>query len=169
MVLRREENREQVSVRLVWRGGAVTQEDVSVPVGSLRDMGNFDQLEEQILALESEGKSDEDIAAILTDAGFRSPQKGRLLRSTVQTIRLKHKRIHRFWGPRPRRVKGFLTLPQVAEKVGVKPHWIYHLIDTKVIRINKDKKSGLYLFPDSKKTINDFRRLKTGNVKRLDY
>jgi DNA invertase Pin-like site-specific DNA recombinase/predicted DNA-binding transcriptional regulator AlpA len=169
VVLRRKENREQVCARIVWRGGAVTEKDVSVPVGSLRDMGNADQLEEQILTLESQGKSDEDIAAILTDAGFRSPQKERLLSSTVQTIRLKHKRIHRFSGPRPRRIKGFLTLPQVAEKVGVKPHWIYHLIDIKVIRINKDKKRGLYLFPDSKKTIGDFRRLKTGSVKRLDY
>jgi hypothetical protein len=169
VVLRRKENREQVSTRVVWRGGAVTEEDVSVPVGSLRDMGNYDQLEEQILTLESEGKSDGDIAAILTEAGFRSPQKDRLLRSTVQAIRLRHGRIHRFWGPRPRRVKGFLTLPQVAEKVGVKPHWIYHLIDTKVIRINKNENSGLYLFPDRKKTIDDFRQLKSGKVKRLDY
>ncbi len=169
VVLRRKKNREQVSARIVWRGGAVTEKDVSVSVGSLRDMGNYDQLEGQILALESEGKSDDDIAAILTQEGFRSAQSDRLLRSTVQSIRLKHGRIHRFWGPRPRRVNGFLTLPQVAEKVGVKPHWIYHLIDTKIIRINKDEKSRLYLFPDSKKTIDDFRRLKTGSVKRLDY
>jgi predicted DNA-binding transcriptional regulator AlpA len=169
VVLRRKENREQVCVRIVWRGGAVTEEDVSVPVRSLRDMGNYDQLKEQILALESEGKSDDDIASILTDAGFRSPQRDRLLRSTVQAVRLKHGRIHRFWSPRPRRVKGFLTLPQLAEKVGVKPHWIYHLIDTKVIKISKDKNSGLYLFPDRKKTTDDFRRLKTGKIKRLDY
>jgi uncharacterized protein YndB with AHSA1/START domain/predicted DNA-binding transcriptional regulator AlpA len=169
VVLRRKENREQVCARIVWRGGAVTEKDVSVPVGSLRDMGNYDQLEGQILALESEGKSDDDIAAILTQAGFRSAQRDRLLRSTVQAIRLKHGRIHRFRGPRPRRVKGFLTLPQLAETVGVKPHWIYHLVDTKVININKDKKNGLYLFPDRKKTIDDFRRLKTGKIKRLDY
>jgi DNA invertase Pin-like site-specific DNA recombinase/predicted DNA-binding transcriptional regulator AlpA len=169
VVLRRKENREQVCTRIVWRGGAVTEKDVSVPVGSLRDMGNYDQLEGQILTLESEGKSDDEIAAILTQAGFRSAQSDQLLRSTVQTIRLKHGRIHRFWSPRPRRVKGYLTLPQVAEKVGVKPHWIYHLIDTKIIRINKDENTGLYLFPDNKKTIDDFRRLKTGSVERLDY
>jgi hypothetical protein len=169
VVLKRRENREQVSVRIVWRGGAVTEEGVSVPVGALRDMGNFTRLEKQILELESKEKSDEDIAAILTDAGFRSPQKNVLLKSTVQSVRLKHGRVHRFRGPRPRRVKGFLTCPQVAEKIGVKPHWIYHLIDTKVITITRDKDSGLYLFPECKKTIDEFHRLKTGSVKRLNY
>ncbi|MBN2526554.1 MAG: recombinase family protein [Deltaproteobacteria bacterium] len=169
VVLKRRENREQISVRIVWKGGAITEEDVSVPVGALRDMGNFTQLENQILKLESKGKSDEDIAAILTDAGFRSPQKDVLLKSTVQSVRLKHGRVHRFRGPRPRRVKGYLTCPQVAEKIGVKPHWIYHLIDTKVITVTRDKDSGLYLFPECKKTIDEFHHLKTGSVKRLIY
>jgi DNA invertase Pin-like site-specific DNA recombinase len=169
VVLKRRENRDRISVRIVWRGGAVTEENVSVPVGALRDMGNFTLLEKQILELESKGKSDEDIAAILTDAGFRSPQKNVLLKSTVQSVRLKHGRVHRFRGPRPRRVKGYLTCPQVAEKIGAKPHWIYHLIDTKVITITRDKDSGLYLFPECKKTIDEFHRLKTGSVKKLNY
>ncbi len=116
VVLKRRENRDRISVRIVWRGGAVTEENVSVPVGALRDMGNFTLLEKQILELESKGKSDEDIATILTDAGFRSPQKNVLLKSTIQSVRLKHGRVHRFRGPRPRRVKGYLTCPQVAEK-----------------------------------------------------
>jgi DNA invertase Pin-like site-specific DNA recombinase len=167
--LRRKENREQVNVRIVWRGGAVTEEDVSMPVASLCAMENYKQLEKQILDLEAEGRTDDDIAAMLTDAGFRSPKKEIVLKSTVEIVRLKHGRFHRVKGPCPRCVKGFLTLPQVAKQIGVPPHWIHRLIVRKVINVNKNKKVGLYLFPDRKKTIDDFRRLKMGKVKRLDY
>jgi hypothetical protein len=123
----------------------------------------------QILDLEAEGRTDDDIAAMLTDAGFRSPKKEIVLKSTVELVRLKHGRFHRVKGPCPRCVKGFLTLPQVAKQIGVPPHWIHRLIVRKVINVNKNKKVGLYLFPDRKKTIDDFHRLKMGKVKRLDY
>ena len=108
--------------------GAVSELAVPGTVGRLVDLSDFRQLEAQILRLESQGKADEEIAQILTAKGFRSSQHSTLLASTVQLIRLRHGRLHRYWGPRPRRVAGSLTIPQIATVVGVKSHWIYHLI-----------------------------------------
>ena len=60
-------------------------------------------MEAQILALEASGTLDEEIARLLTERGFRSPMHDVLLPSTVKSIRLKHKRFHRYTGPRPRK------------------------------------------------------------------
>ena len=160
VVVRRKEQRELVRTRVVWRGGAVTEIDVPVTVKAVSDLSRFEEMEKLILELEAQNKSDEEIAALLTEQGFRSPMHDRLLRSTVQTIRLRHQRVHRFHGPRPRRVEGRLTLPQLAKRLGVKPHWLYHLINRGVIKAKIDRATRLYLFPDSPKLIADLRRLR---------
>ena len=158
---------DRVHTRIVWRGGAVSEADVVVPVGSVRALSGFETMEARILELEAEGKSDEEIAAILTQQGFRSPQRPMVLRSTVQTIRLQHQRIHRFRRPRPRHVEGFLTVPQVAQAIGVKPHWLYHLIRCGKIEAERDEDTGLYLFPDRPSTLRKFHRLQSGAVTRV--
>jgi DNA-binding CsgD family transcriptional regulator len=138
-------------------------------VGRLVDLSDFRQLEAQILRLESQGKADEEIAQILTAKGFRSSQHATLLTSTVQLIRLRHGCLHRYWGPRPRRVAGSLTIPQIATAVGVKPHWIYHLISRGRIRVTRDEETGLYLFPDRPETLEAFRQLRDGQRTELRY
>jgi hypothetical protein len=63
-----------ITTRIVWRGGAVSELEVPCPVGTLRDLTGFAQMEAQVLRLESQGQSDEEIAQRLTLQGFRSPQ-----------------------------------------------------------------------------------------------
>src|SRR4029453_6045832 len=119
---------DSIGTRIVWRGGAVTELVIPCTVGRLADLSDFSQLEAQILRLEARGKSDEEIAQVLTAKGFRSSQRPELLASTVKLIRLRHGRLHRYKGPRPRGIAGFLTIPQIAAAVGVKPHLFYHLV-----------------------------------------
>jgi DNA invertase Pin-like site-specific DNA recombinase len=168
-VVARRKCRDCVEVRLVWRGGAVSEFDVPITVGSIRELSSFETMEKQILALEAKGISDETIARQLTDRGFRSPLGDTVLPSTVKTIRLQHGRVHRFRGPRPRRVAKHLTLPQVAQRVGVKPHWLYNLINRGIVEIERDTTTGLYLFPDRPETLDDLRRLKAGAIKKVSY
>jgi DNA invertase Pin-like site-specific DNA recombinase len=158
-----------IATRIVWRGGAVSELAVPCTVGRLVDLSDFRQLEAQILRLESQGKADEEIAQILTVKGFRSSQHPELLASTVQLIRLRHGRLHRYWGPRPRRVAGSLTIPQIATAVGVKSHWIYHLISRGRIGVTRDEETGLYLFPDRPETLEAFRQLRDGQITELRY
>ena len=80
----------------------------------------------------------------------------------MQLICLRHGRLHRDWGPRPRRVAGALTIPQIATAVRVKPHWIYHLISRGRIRVTRDEETGLYLVPDRPETLEAFRQLRDG-------
>jgi DNA invertase Pin-like site-specific DNA recombinase len=153
-----------IATRIVWRGGAVSELAVPCTVGTLRDVTGFAQMEAQILRLEAQGHSDEAIAERLTSQGFRSPQRSRVLASTVQTMRLRHGRLHRYRGPRPRRVPGFLTVSQLATALGVKAHWLYHLISRGRISVGRDEASGLYLFPDRPETLEALRQLRDGQV-----
>jgi hypothetical protein len=152
--------RDRIHTRIVWTGGAVTELDIPVAIHSLRELPGADVMEAKILAYESEGVSDQDIARSLTAQGFRSPMRAQLLPSTVRTIRLRHRRIHRFRGPRPRRVEGYLTLPQLAAALGVKPHWLYHLIRRGVIAATRDPKTKLYLFANNEETLVHYRELR---------
>ena len=156
-----------IATRIVWRGGAVSELAVPCTVGTLRDVTGFAQMEAQILRLEAQGHSDAAIAERLTSQGFRSPQRPRVLASTVQTIRLRHGRLHRYRGPRPRRMPGFLTVSQLASALGVKAHWMYHLIRRGRISIERDEASGLYLFPDRPETLEALRQLRDSQVTEL--
>jgi DNA invertase Pin-like site-specific DNA recombinase len=158
-----------ITTRIVWRGGAVSELEVPCTVGTLRDLTGFVQMEAQVLRLEAQGHADEDIAQRLTSQGFRSPQRPWVLESTVRTIRLRHGRLHRYRGPRPRRVPHSLTVPQIATAVGVKPHWVYHLIRRGRIVVSRDEASGLYLFPDGAETLAAFRQLRDGHITELRY
>jgi DNA invertase Pin-like site-specific DNA recombinase len=153
-----------IATRIVWRGGAVSELAVPCTVGTLRDVTGFAQMEAQILRLEAQGHSDEAIAERLTSQGLRSPQRPRVLASTVQTMRLRHGRLHRYRGPRPRRVPGFLTVSQLATALGVKAHWLYHLISRGRLSVGRDEASGLYLFPDRPETLEALRQLRDGQV-----
>ena len=158
-----------ITTRIVWRGDAVSALEVPCTVGTLRDLTGFAQMEAQVLRLEAQGHADEDMAHRLTSQGFRSPQRPRVLASTVQTIRLRHGRLHRYRGPRPRRVPGSFTVPQIATAVGVKPHWVYHLSSRGQIVVSRDEASGLYLFPDGSETLEAFRQLRDGHITELRY
>jgi hypothetical protein len=158
-----------ITTRIVWRGGAVSELEVPCTVGTLRDLTGFAQMEAQVLRLEAQGHADEDIAQRLTLQGFRSPQRSRVLASTIRTIRLRHGRLHRYQGPRPRRVPHSLTVPQIAMAVGVKPHWVSHWIRRGRIVVSRDEASGLSLFPDGAETLAAFRQLRDGHITELRY
>jgi len=152
------------ATRMVWRGGAVSARAGPGPVGTLRAVTGCAQMEAQLGRLEAQGHADEAIAERLTSQGFRSPQRPRVLASTVQTMRLRHGRLHRYRGPRPRRVPGFLTVSQLATALEVKAHGLYHLISRGRISVGRDEASGLYLFPDRPETLEALRQLRDGQV-----
>jgi hypothetical protein len=60
-----------------------------------------------------------------------------------------------------------LTVPQIATAVGVKPHWISHLMSCGRIGVQRDAETGLYLFPDRPETLEAFRQLRDGQLTEL--
>lgn len=94
-----------------------------------------------------------------------------VLPSTVRIIRLKHRLFHTRSQSHPIKVQGFLTVTQVAEKVGVTPHWVYDRLykgDIKTQKVPLPKRLT-YLFPDTLQTLSLFEKFKNGDFQNIDF
>jgi DNA invertase Pin-like site-specific DNA recombinase len=161
--------RDRVHLRIVWRGGAVTIEDIPITVGSLAELSSGAELERGVLALHAAGKSDEAIAAELTAAGFRSPLRQEVLASTVKGLRLKHRCFITRHQSHPRQIPGALTVPQVAQRLGLSVHWLHDRIKNGRIQLQKDPTTRLYLFPDHPRTLELLTQLRTGHRQHVGF
>jgi hypothetical protein len=158
-----------LQVRIVWRGGEATTTAIPVTVGSLARLSGGKEMEKKIVQLARKGKSDEEIATLLTEQGYRSPMGSTVLPSTVRTLRLRHRLLRKRSQSHPRCITGFLTVPQVARKLGITAHWIYDRIHNGAIEISRDAATKLYLFPDHSQTITQFKQLRAGKLKKLRF
>lgn len=169
VVIQRDQQRDQVATRIVWRGGVVSETMLSVPVLKLEDTKGYAEMEKRIAELAREGRSDQDISKILNENGFRSAHSTGVLPSTVRYIRQKLGLPCRYHAARTGSLAGHITLPRLAEAAGVTVPWMYDQIRKGVISIAKDAATALYLFPDSPRTVLDIRRLRAGKVHTLRY
>jgi DNA invertase Pin-like site-specific DNA recombinase len=161
--------RDAIQTRIVWKGGATTTFAVPVTVGAFADLQGAAAMEQQILTLLAAGHTDEAIAAQLTQQGYRSPHRPYVLPSTVQTIRLKHGRMQRDHQSHPRRKAGYLTIPQLAQRLGVSKYWLHDRIQNGHIQIVKDATTGVYLFPDHPTTLEQLRQLQAEPSTRVSF
>jgi DNA invertase Pin-like site-specific DNA recombinase len=162
--------RDTVATRIVWKGGEVTAMALPIAVGSWSELSNSAELEQHILEMHHQGLDDETIAQRLTAQGYRSPlNPTQLLPSTVKGIRLKHRVLVTRSQSHPRRIAGYLTIPQTAAALGISPYWFYDRIKKGVIEIKRDPSTGLYLFPDTPETLDQFRNLQAGHLNQLSF
>ncbi len=162
--------RDQVRLRIVWRGGDTTTAELPIPVGSLAELSTGPELAARILALPAAGKSAQEIAAALTAAGFRSPSQAQtLLVSTVRRIRLKPKLFVTHSQSPSRPIPGCLTVPQLAQALHLSVHWVYDRIHNGTIQRQKDPTTRLYLVPDHPTTLEQLRQLRDGQLQHLGY
>ncbi len=161
--------RDTVRTRIIWKGGDTTNVDLPIPVGSLAELTNAQELETQVVSLSQQSIDDQVIAQQLTAQGYRSPLCKTLLPSTVKTIRLKHHIFQNRSQSHPREISGYLTVPQVAQSLELSPHWIYDRIHNGTIAISKDESTGLYLFPNLPDTLLQFQKLKAGELQNLRF
>ena len=145
-------------------GGATTSVDLPVSVGRFADRTGAAEMEATILHLAHEGRSDTEIAATLTAQGHRSARGATVLPSTVKTIRLRHRVLNCASQSHPRHVEGYLTIPQLAEKLNIPRHWISDRIHNGTIVVDKDPATRCYLFPDNPHTLRQFRQLLEGKI-----
>jgi hypothetical protein len=161
--------RDQVQVRIIWKGGETSTLAVPVTVGAWTDLAGAAAMGQVILAESRRGISDEAIAAQLRAQGYRSPQRPIVLPSTVRTIRLRHRIFRVRQQAHPRRVAGYLTVPQLTQALDLTPHWIYDRIHNGTIRVAKDPQRGTFLFPDLPETLLQLRQLRDGSVRAVRF
>ncbi len=117
--------RDLVHIRIIWKGGDNTNFDLPIPVGSMAELTNGEELEARIVALARQGFKDDDVAAQLSAEGFRSPMGLTLLPSTVKRIRLDHHIFQQRSQSHPRHIEGYLTVSQLAKMLNISKHWFY--------------------------------------------
>jgi hypothetical protein len=126
-------------------------------------------MEQSILTESRCGTPDAEIAQQLTAQGYRSPLRAEVLPSTVRNIRLKHRILQKRHQSHPRRVAGYLTVPQLAQALGCTPHWIYDRIYNGTIQVPKHSQRKTFLFPDTPTTLAQLRQLRDGTRTTLAY
>jgi DNA invertase Pin-like site-specific DNA recombinase len=161
--------KDTIQVRIVWKGGDTTEAALPATLRSLAELPGVAEMEKQILKLAQEGKSDQEIATLLSQRGFRSPRRDVLRLSTVRNIRLRHRQLSLRGTSCPRRIPGYLTVPQVADRLNVPLHWVYDRIHNGTIEVARDAVTQLYLFPDKARTITQFKQLRAGKVQKLRF
>ena len=92
-VVMRRIGRDRAEVRIVWRGGAITELTDAGQLIKLTALPRGAEMEQRVCELAAAGHYDDEIARILTAEGHRSPWRGaEVLPSTVRGIRLRHGR-----------------------------------------------------------------------------
>lgn len=168
VVIHRNE-RDNIRTRIVWKGGETSTRDIPITVGSLAELRNSKEMKQEIIKMAKAGNTDDEIASTLTEKGFRSPMRKTVLPSTVKIIRLRQGIMIERKQSHPRRIDGYLTIPQIAKAIGVTCHWIYDRIHNGKISTKRHKKTKLYLFPDKPSTLKNFLSFKDGKLKKLRY
>ena len=158
-----------VHCRVVWKGGDMTEADLAVTVGALARLSGSQEMEDTIVRLAQQGKTDEEIACQLTQQGYRSPKDRTVLPSTVRFLRLSHRLLRDRHQSHPRRISGFLTVSQLAVKLSIPQHWIYDRIHNGTIQIELNAERRIYLFPDTPETLAQFRQLRAGKLNNLRF
>ena len=161
-------DRDATSIRIVWRGGAVSELEVKMKVNAVAHLANGAEMSERILELARSGVSDGEIAATLTAEGHRSPTKlDGVLGVTVQKIRLaagiKVIKQRTRWEHPP----GILTANELAAKLAIPVNWLY--VQIRAGRLVLDRhESGAHLFRDTPEVIDAVRQLRNHNIAHLD-
>jgi hypothetical protein len=159
---------DRISVRIVWRGGAISELEMEVAVYTHRVLSRGAEMEARLLDLARQGVDDATIAAQLTAEGHRSARCSHVPVDTVRHIRESH-RVLRDWRPtHPRHIPGWLTMAELARRLQVSRYWIEQRIRNGTITITRDATTRRYLFPDTDDILAGFNKLKAGTVDHLN-
>jgi hypothetical protein len=159
---------DRISVRIVWRGGEVSDLVVEQAVHGLEALSRGAEMEARLLDLARQGVDDATIADLLTREGYRSPRCSHVPLWTVRTLR-QSRRVLRNTKVQPVHVPGCLTIAEVARKLGVPRHWIHRHISNGTIAVARAPDTHRYLFPDTDDTIARFEELRAGKLHCLRF
>lgn len=166
--LRRDENG-MVQIRIVWSGGLVGEISARLPVSTRRRSAVEKKIVTRIEELAEQGLRDEAIAERLNQEGFYpcrgtafTPQIVLKLRCRY-TIRVGLGRLRQ--GDQPH---GY-TIRAMARLLKVDPAWIYRSLRDGRLRMERDIHFGCYLFPRTKRAVQEMKRLRNGEISHVSF
>jgi DNA invertase Pin-like site-specific DNA recombinase len=158
-----------VQVRIVWRGGLVSERSVRLPVSTRRRSEIEAQIVARIEQLATEGLRDIAIAESLNQEGYYPCRGAAFTPQIVLKLRCRYG-IHLGLG-RLRRgelPKGY-TITAMARLLGVDPGWIYRGMLQGRIHVARDTQFGCYLFPHTREAVRQIQRLKRGEINEVSF
>ena len=165
----RRDNTGILQMRIVWRGGLVSELQVRVPVRSL----HFSEREQQIVArlreLADTGQDDESLAEQLNREGFFPCHGARFTAAIVIKLRCRHG----IWIGlgnlrRCSQLPGY-TVAEMAQLIDIDVSWIYRSIGQGKIAIDKNRRFGCYLFPRTRVCIRNMKQLRKNKVLQISF
>ncbi len=146
---------DRVSVRIVWRSGHYTDLEVQTPVGVQTTVSRYAEMVARVGELYAQGLDDAQIAAQLSDEGFHSAHRRDVAVDAVTTIRRAQRWLYRT-GPRPATREGYLTVPELARRLGVERQWVYRRLRNGRIAaqyVTRDPQTNQYWIRDDSELI----------------
>src|SRR5690606_16722350 len=160
--------RDVALVRIVWRGGATSDLAVKMRVNAVAKLTKGEEMRDRALDLARSGLPDDEIAAILSSEGHRSPNcTDRVLPITVQRLRLGAGIKVSIQRTRWDHDRTLLSTVDVAAKLRIPVNWLYVQIRQKRLLIDRQP-NGAYLFQDTPLVIDAVRDLRNHVVDRID-
>ena len=150
-------------IRVVWRGGSVSEIIRQVPIHSRRYTTLEKQTVERVKQLTDEGLTCDSIIAQLNAEERKPCRGGKFTRAILTKLKARYGIVSKLEqvrrGLRP---KTTYSAEEMAAQISVDRAWIYRKIRLGSIRIEKDPIHGCYLFPRTKLAIQKLRQLKRG-------
>lgn len=158
-----------LQVRIVWRGGLVTERVMRVRAFTLRDTDVERATIERIQELTAEGLNSDHVAERLNGEGH-TPCRGQQFTGCIVTklrrrfcIVSNLEKLRRGDGPKA------YTVDDVARMLDVHSSWIYRRIKDERIRAPRDERYQCYLFPQESTTIDRMKQLKAGRIRQAVF
>jgi len=156
-----------VQIRLVWRGGLVSERIVRIPVFTLCNTELEKNLVQQIRQLSEEGLTKDQIAARLNQEGFIPCRSRSFTPQIIDKLKQRHGILSNLERARRGELTSAYTLPEMARLIKIDPFWIYGKIHDGTIKIQKDPSYRCYLFPKTPRIIEELKRLKNRKVRHV--
>lgn len=153
---------DRVEVKIVWVSGHFSVSYVQPPIWRECDVTGYDQMVQRVQELWSQGQTDEEIAARLTQEGFHSARSTGVTTTAVLKIRLRHKwylTLHQSRGVEE--LDGYLTATGLARRIGVDRSWVYRRLERGQIDkhyYTRHPQSGTYLIVNDPELIESLRQ-----------
>ncbi|CAN5361963.1 hypothetical protein BH11PLA2_BH11PLA2_44610 [soil metagenome] len=158
-----------VQVRIVWQGGQVCERRVRLPVSTRRRSEHEAKIVARIRELVAAGHRDDAIAQPLNREGA-VPCRGDQFTPQI-VLKLRGRFFILLGLERIRRGEqhGAYTIAALARRLKVDAAWIYRAIAAGRIRIKRNPLYGCFLFPRTRKTVQDLQRLRRGELPHIAF
>jgi DNA invertase Pin-like site-specific DNA recombinase len=158
-----------VRMRIVWSGGLVTERSFAVAMSSFRSTEREGQIIDRIRQAIEEGQDDTTIAESLNREGLRPCRRSSFTPAIIGKLRRRHRIVTGLEKVRRGEPVPGYTTREMARLIGVDRSWISRKISRGEIHLEKDARYGCYLFPKRESTIEQMKRLKSGEVPHASF